>query len=305
MARIGVACGIAFCAAVGIWIAAALAAVEPADDREICAQAPGAAAIAACTRAVTSGRFRGPTFAALLYKGRFDDRRRSLLDSPVAPDSASIRLQPQLTIAYNGANALYGKKDYAAAIGAFTEVIRLDPKNTDAFYNRAMARRANGDDYRAIADLSETIRLDPILPDAFYNRGVGYFGLGYFVEAAEDLRRTNDLTDDAYATLWRFLARGRLGQNGAAELSAAAARLPAADGPYPVIDFYLGRRPLADMHGAAETPRQKCEAALYAGVWLAWRSTAETARPALQRAADTCPKTSTEYAAAVAELKRL
>jgi lipoprotein NlpI len=205
----------------------------------------------------------------------------------------------------NRVNAWYLKGDSGRTAADFTEVIRLDPNSAYAFFTRGMARGANGDDHGAIADYSEAVRHDPNLSAAFYNRGLGYFRMGYFVEAADDLRRANDLTDAAYPMLWRFLARGRLGQAGAAELSANAAHLQTREWPYPVIDFYLGRRTLAQMLSAAETPDQKCEAEFYAGAWLAWRSAAGAARAALQRAADACPKTFAEYAGAVAELKRL
>ena len=67
--------------------------------------------------------------------------------------------------------------------------------------------------------------------------------------------------------LWRYLARGRLKQDGAAELSAYAAQLKSKDWPYAVIDFYLGRRTLAEMRSAAAKPDQKCEAEFYIAEW--------------------------------------
>jgi lipoprotein NlpI len=104
---------------------------------------------------------------------------------------------------------------------------------------------------------------------------------------------------------WRYIARGRLKQDGAPELSANATRLKTKDWPYPVIDFYLGRRSLAEMRAAAAKPVEKCEAEFYAGEWHLLRGNNFDARKALQAAADTCPKDNIEYRGAIAELKRL
>jgi len=105
--------------------------------------------------------------------------------------------------------------------------------------------------------------------------------------------------------LWRFLARGRAGEDGTSELSANAARLKTKDWPYAVLDFYLGRRSLEAMRAAAAKPDEKCEAAFYAGEWHLLRSSKMDAKAALQVAVDTCPKSFFEYYGAVAELGRL
>jgi lipoprotein NlpI len=128
---------------------------------------------------------------------------------------------------------------------------------------------------------------------------------GDFTAATADLLRATDLADNAYGMLFRYLARARLKQDGAAELSASAARLKSKDWPYAVIDFYLGLRSLAEMRAAANRPQETCEAEFYIGAWHLLRGSNAEARTALQVAADTCPKTYIEYTAAVAELKRL
>jgi len=77
------------------------------------------------------------------------------------------------------------------------------------------------------------------------------------------------------------------------------------DWPYAVIDFYLGRRSLAEMRAAASTPDEKCEAQFYVGEWLLLRGDMAEAKPLLLAAVDTCAKSSIEHTGAVAELKRL
>jgi rhomboid protease GluP len=105
--------------------------------------------------------------------------------------------------------------------------------------------------------------------------------------------------------LWRFLALGRLGQDSTAELSAKAVWLKAQDWPAPVIDFYLGRRSVEDMRAAGTSPAQRCEAEFYAGEWRLLHGDGRDARASLQAAARLCAKSSKEYVAATAELKRL
>jgi tetratricopeptide (TPR) repeat protein len=65
--------------------------------------------------------------------------------------------------------------DHDRAIAAYSEAIRLDPKNAIAFNNRGNAYGKKGwttGDYdRAVADYSEAIRLDPQYASAFCNRG--------------------------------------------------------------------------------------------------------------------------------------
>jgi lipoprotein NlpI len=158
--------------------------------------------------------------------------------------------------------------------------------------------------HRAIADYNEATGLNP--KELSYRfRGYFYFYMGDFAAAAADLLHANDLADNAYAMLWRYLARGHLKQDGAPELGVNAARLKNKDWPYAVIDFYLGRRSLAEMRAAAGKPDEKCGAEFYIGEWHLLRGSKANARAALLAAADTCPKTFIEYIGAVAELKRL
>ena len=56
----------------------------------------------------------------------------------------------------------YGKKgDHDKAIADFTEAIRLNPKDAEAYYSRGGAYGEKGDYDKAIADFTEAIRLNP------------------------------------------------------------------------------------------------------------------------------------------------
>ena len=58
----------------------------------------------------------------------------------------TVLLLPNIAVSADEAKEAYekgmsclGKNDYDAAITAVTEVLRLDPKNVDAYYKRGMA----------------------------------------------------------------------------------------------------------------------------------------------------------------------
>jgi lipoprotein NlpI len=261
-------------------------------------------------------------------------------DRAIADYSEAIRVNPKYANAYIGrGSAWYAKKDFDRAIADYDEAIRIDPKNGLAYLDRGYAWSAKKDfdraiaDYdeairryptyaeafdlrghawqtkgnldRAIADFGETIKIDPQHIDALASRGRAYFYKGDFKASAADLLNASKLTEDPYAVLWRFLARARTGQDATSELSDNAARLKNKNWPYPVIEFYLGKRSLDAMREAATNPSEKCEADFYAGEWHLMRGNKADARPALQAAADACPKSFYEFLGAVAELKRL
>lgn len=74
----------------------------------------------------------------------------------------------------------------AAAIENYTQAIRLDPKYSDAYYRRAVARYDQGDKQGALADYNEAIRLDSNNSIAYYNRGVALYNLRNYQPAIAD-----------------------------------------------------------------------------------------------------------------------
>jgi tetratricopeptide (TPR) repeat protein len=226
-------------------------------------------------------------------------------DRAITDYDEAIKLDPDAATYHNRGNAWDTKGEHDRAIADYSEAIKLDPKHASTYDDRGMAWLAKGDYDRAIADYSEAIALEPKNTRRYWNRGVADFAQGNFSAAAADMLNVNDRDHDAYAMLWRFLARGRIGQDGAGELSANAARLNSREWVYPVIDFYLGRRSLEEVRAAARSPGEKCEAAFYIGEWQLLRGDKVAARTELETASITCPQTFDEYAGAVAELKRL
>ena len=64
--------------------------------------------------------------------------------------------------------------DYDKAIKCYSEAIELNPKLTEAYYNRGNVYNEKGVYDQAIADYSKAIELDPKLTVAYVNRGNAY-----------------------------------------------------------------------------------------------------------------------------------
>jgi lipoprotein NlpI len=245
-----------------------------------------------------------PKYAAAFNNRGVAHRDKGDTDRAIADYDEAIRLNPKYALAFNNRGLVYrAKGDNDRAIADYDEAIRLNPRYAAAFNNRGIAYSAKADRDRATADFNEAIRLDSAT--AFRLRGRWFFYNGDFEEAAADLLRANDLKGDAYVMLWRYLARGRVGQDGTVELSANAARLQSQNWPRAVIDFYLGQRTLEEMRATAGNARDKCESAFYTGEWELIHGNKADAKTSLQVAADTCPMTFVEYDGAISELKQI
>jgi len=230
-------------------------------------------------------------------------------DNAIADYTEAIRLStlmPTTAAFYNNrGNAYRAKGNYDRAIADYSEVIRLYPKHAEAYSNRANSYRAKGNYDRAISDLTEAIRLTPQNVDLLYKRGFAHFNKEDFGAAVIDFSQSIKLKDIAYPMLWRFLSRGRAGEPGETELASGAVQITPDKWPYPVIEFYLGKRSAPQMLAAATNPDENCEAQFYLGEWHLLRGNRAAAVTALRLAVNTCPKTFYEYDQAVVELKRM
>jgi tetratricopeptide (TPR) repeat protein len=230
-------------------------------------------------------------------------------DRAIQDFNRAIELNPSFPFAYVGRGDAHARKnDYDRAIKDYDQAIQLGPKNPiniDAYIGRGDTYVSKGNYDRAILDYDQVIILDSNNFDAFFARGRAYFYLGDFGPGAADLLRANELQEGSYSMIWRYLARERAGESGAAELETNAARLKSKDWPYPVVELYLGRRSPADVLSTASNTDERCEAQFYIGEWHLLRGDNTAASGPLQTAAATCSKELDEYTGARAELKRL
>ena len=248
-----------------------------ADDRETCAKAWGDTAIAACTRAIGSPRFK---------------------------DRDLVRLYYNRGIEYDE------KRDYDRAIADYNEVIHLDPIYAKAYCDRGNAWRNKGDLDRAIADYNEAIRLDPKDAGCYKNRGVANLYAGSLSRALADLNQASELKPkDAYTALWLDVVNKR--SNLPSHLPQVIAQLDMTRWPAPVIRLFLGQMTPDAVLAAADDPngmikqRRVCEASFFSGELRLMQGTKENAAHLFRLAATDCPKTLIVWSAANAELKAL
>ena len=89
--------------------------------------------------------------------GRYDEAMKKFTAALKKPLPGDQRLYVYL----NRGTAHNFKWEFDAAIGDFTEALRLNPALADAYGGRGYAWQWKGKTDKAIADLTEAIRLDP------------------------------------------------------------------------------------------------------------------------------------------------
>jgi tetratricopeptide (TPR) repeat protein len=106
----------------------------------------------------------------------------------------AIRLNPNDANAFNNRGlAQQAKGDLDAAIRDYIEAIRLNPNDAEAFNNRGNAQQAKGDLDAAIRDYDEAIRLNPDSARVFYNRGLIWQQKDQASAAISDFQKYLDL----------------------------------------------------------------------------------------------------------------
>jgi lipoprotein NlpI len=282
-----------------------------ADDVDTCRRASGEAAISACTRAIGSGRWRGPDLAKAFNNRGTAYYAKGDYGRAIADYNEAIRLDPKYSFAYNNlGNAHRANGDYDRAIANYNAAIRLDRKSVAAYYNRASAYYGKGDKDRAITDYSEAIRLDPKSAYAYRERGLAYLYSDRLTNALADVSQASKLDQkDGYNALWADIVGQR--NNVPSRLAQATLKIDMTAWPAPVIRMFLGQMTAADVLAAADDPDatkkkgQVCEANFYSGELALRAGEKDVATRLFRLAASDCPKTFDEWLAANAELEAL
>jgi len=99
------------------------------------------------------------------------------LDAALAAFDQALKLDPKYAPAYYNrgyAHALQNKTD--AAIADYAQAIQIDPNYKEAYYQRGSLMGQKGNFDNAISDFAAVIKIDPKYAPAYYNRGhVEYF----------------------------------------------------------------------------------------------------------------------------------
>jgi tetratricopeptide (TPR) repeat protein len=196
--------------------------------------------LAACTKAIDAGTWKGPDLAAAymargeayfdrvdlnpaladfdraldadpFYAAAYDGRGRFFRFYPARAAiefSEAIRLDPtNATYRANRAAAYLAAGDFDRALADADAAIQLEPGNAAAYRVRGNIERAKGDLDRAITDLSEAIRLAPDNKYIYFDRGAAYQAKGDLDRALGDYDQTIKLGPFTHAYVVRGGAR--------------------------------------------------------------------------------------------------
>jgi tetratricopeptide (TPR) repeat protein len=111
-------------------VAAAPAHTDENSDR--CFKEEGEAAVAACTRAIQSGKFSGEPLAAIYHNRAIELRQDGDYDRAIADYSQAVRLEPEFTGAYAGRGLAHeGKGEIEKAKTEYRKALAVAPKYDD------------------------------------------------------------------------------------------------------------------------------------------------------------------------------
>jgi tetratricopeptide (TPR) repeat protein len=141
--------------------ASCLVSAAAADDSALCVRGSGDEAIAACTRAINSGRFDRHNLAMIYSNRALQWERKPDHDKAFKDHNEALRLDPTYAAGFMHRGNTYARRgDFERALADHSEAIRLTPKDADAFYNRGYTYSRKGDHERAIVDYSAGLELD-------------------------------------------------------------------------------------------------------------------------------------------------
>jgi tetratricopeptide (TPR) repeat protein len=130
-----------------------------ADDASDCHNTSGAKGLAACDRAIASGKHSGLDLAKLHTSRGVERKRAGDIDGAIADYSTAIGLNPKDPFGYNNrANAWRDKGDLARAIADYTAALKIDPGYTAAYVNRGRVHERMKNLDAARADYREAIK---------------------------------------------------------------------------------------------------------------------------------------------------
>lgn len=116
--------------------------------------------------------------------------RDSDLRGALADMDEAVKLQPRLSGLYvNRAYLRYRLDDYFGAMADFDYALQLDPLNRTALFNRGLLLTEAGANDRALEDFTRVLELDPDDYRALYNRSLINKSKGRYADAVSDINR--------------------------------------------------------------------------------------------------------------------
>jgi tetratricopeptide (TPR) repeat protein len=126
--------------------------------------------IAACNRIIRAGKESQENLSIAYQNRGYQFGRKNDTESAILDYSEAIRINPRNAQAWTNRGArLQRKKEYQRAIEDHTQAIRLDQNHKDAWFNRGNVYHEMGETQRAIADYRQALRVNPNDEDARVN----------------------------------------------------------------------------------------------------------------------------------------
>lgn len=114
--------------------------------------------------------------------------------------------QTQRTILYAQATEYGYRNQFKESERVLSKIIELNPKDSMAYFDRAIMRENLGDTIGAISDLTKAIEIDPKSADNYFLRGMFYKNSNKHKEALSDFEKVNHL-DNGNADAHFFAAQ--------------------------------------------------------------------------------------------------
>jgi tetratricopeptide (TPR) repeat protein len=196
--------------AIGSLLMARTVESRAADDVKTCAEQSGDVAIEACSRAITSGRYKGHRQAVNFLNRGVEWKLKKEYDRAFADQTEAIRIDAAYADAfYNRCIILNIREDYDRAFADCSRAIELGPTanatsstgvhlgddhtSSDYYRERGYTYLKKKDYDHAIADLDNAIRLHPKNAKSFRNRGLAYEAKGDAAHAQADFETAKQL----------------------------------------------------------------------------------------------------------------
>lgn len=144
----------------------------------------------------------GPDYEILLRQARDLETRQDWLRL-LELGQRWLIANPKESMAWYVQGRAYAElKRHADAIGAYLQVLRLNPDDVYALNNLGNAYRQIGRFHEALGAYREALRIYPDCYRAWHNLGVTYYGLKGPAGVAEALREAEKI-DPGFANAWR------------------------------------------------------------------------------------------------------
>jgi lipoprotein NlpI len=166
--------------------------------------------------------------------------------------------------------------NHEEAIALYSDVIRQDPKNAIAYYQRGSLNFIVGNVKKSVADFDRYVQLEPGAEPSQWKRGISYYYAGEYQKGAKqfELYQTYDKSDVENST-WRYLC---VAATDGVE-KAQKTLLPIENDPrvpmMQIYDLYRGKLTPEDVFKAVEIGNPTADAKntrefyahLYVGLW--------------------------------------